>query len=146
MTKPILVVRGSYHFGDSPGIFQDATYVGHQLVLPLRKTWLDDRADVFAFYFSTEDVETVGDWKGHRVLINGAEIGRIKNHGHTAGNADTVRLDVKHDDLMRILDGKDNFTLTIELEKRHATPGISDDFVLTRISTSVGFSVALGWE
>ena len=144
--KPILVVRGSYHFGDSPGIFQDATYVGHQLVLPVRKMWLDERADLFAFFFSTQDVETMGDWRGHRVTINGTEIGRIKNIGHTAGNTETIKLEIKRDDLLKLLSEKDNFSLGIELEKRHATPGISDDFVLTRIATSASLSVTLGWQ
>ena len=146
MAKPCLVVSARYHFGDSPGIFQDATYVGHQLVLPVRKVWLDERTDQVAFYFSTTDVETLGDWRGHRVTINGTEIGRIKNHGHTAGDADTTKLDVTLDVLHKLLGQKDNFSLAIELEKRPATPGLSDDFVLTRFATSANFAVALGWR
>ena len=146
MAKPILVVCGSYHFGDLPGIFQASTYVGHQLVLPVRKAWLDERADQVAFYFSTHDVETLPAWRGHRVTINGTEIGRIKNHGHTAGDVDTTKLEIGLDALHKLLDGKDNFTLAIELEKRPTHPGESDDFVLTRIATSANLSVALGWR
>lgn len=146
MAKPVLLICGSYHFGDGPGTFQDATYIGHQLVLPVRKVWLDDRADHVSFYFSTHDVETVGDWRGHRVTINGTEIGRIKNHGHTAGDVDTTKLDVALETLVKLLGGKDYFSLAIELEKRHATPGMADDFVLTRIATSASLSLALGWQ
>ena len=146
MANQILVVSGSYHFGDNPGIFQNSTYVGHQLVLPVRKTWLDERADKVAFYFGTQDVETLGNWKGHRVTINGKDIGRIKNHGGMAGTAETVKLEVKLDDLLMLLDQKDNFTLAIEYEKQPAMPGLGDDFVLTRIATSENLSVTLGWN
>ena len=146
MANQVLVVSGSYHFGDNPGIFQNSTYVGHQLVLPVRKMWLDERADKVAFYFGTQDVETLGNWKGHRVTLNGTEIGRIKNHGGPAGMAETIKLEVKRDELIRLLDHKDNFSLAIEYEKQAAQPGFGDDFVLTRISTSESLSVALGWS
>ncbi len=146
MANSILVVSGSYHFGDNPGIFQNSTYIGHQLMLPLRKTWMDDRAEKVAFYFGTTDVETLGKWKGHRAAINGTDIGRIKNISGTAGSAETTKLEVKRDDLLRLLDGKDNFTLAIEYEKQHEMPGLGDDFVLTRISTSENLSVTLGWK
>ena len=146
MANLILVVSGSYHLGDNPGIFQNSTYVGHQLVLPLRKIWMDDRADKVVFFFGTEDVETLGQWKGHRVTINGAEIGRIKNTGGTSGTAETMRIEIKLEEFLRILDGKDNFTLAIEYEKQPSMPGLGDDFVLTRIATSETISVALGWQ
>ena len=146
MANLILVVSGSYHLGDNPGIFQNSTYVGHQLVLPLRKMWLDDRAEKVSFYFSTTDVETLGQWKGHRVTINGAEIGRIKNTGGTSGTAETMKVEVKLNDLVRLLDGQDHFTLAVEYEKQPATPGQGDDFVLTRIATSETLSVTLGWQ
>ncbi len=146
MANSILVVSGSYHFGDNPGIFQNSTYVGHQLVLPVRKMWLDDRSDKVAFYFGTQDVETLGNWKGHRVTINGTEIGRIKNLSGTAGTAETVKLEVKRDDLLRLLNEQDNFSLAIEYEKQAAMPGMGDDFVLTRIATSETLSVSLGWK
>ena len=146
MANQILVVSGSYHFGDNPGIFQNSTYVGHQLVLPLRKTWLDERADKMAFYFGTQDVETLGNWKGHRVTLNGTEIGRIKNTGGSTGMAETVKLDIKQDDLLKLLGGDDNFSLAIEYEKHATAAGMGDDFVLTRIATSENLSVSLGWK
>ena len=146
MANSILVVSGSYHLGDNPGIFQNSTYVGHQLVLPLQKIWLDERADKVAFYFGTTDVETLGQWKGHRVMINGAEIGRIKNTGGMTGTAETIKLELSHQDLLKLLDGKDNFLLAIEYEKQPAQAGMGDDFVLTRIATSETLSVSLGWK
>ena len=145
MAIPILVVCGSYHLGDNPGIFQNSTYVGHQLVLPLRKVWMDDRAEKVSFFVGTHDVETLGNWKGHRVSLNGTEIGRIKNTGGVVGAAETVKFEVRREDLLRILGEKDNFLLTVEYEKQAATPGLGDDFVLTRIATSETLSLALGW-
>ena len=146
MANLILVVCGSYHLGDNPGIFQNSTYVGHQLVLPVRKIWLDERAEKVAFYFGTHDVETLGQWKGHLVTINDTEIGRIKNTSGEAGMAGTSKIEVRRDDLLQILGGEDNFTLAIEYEKQPATPGLGDDFVLTRIATSETLSVTLGWK
>src|SRR6185436_2080981 len=38
-------------------------------------------------------------------------------------------------DLEKILSGKDNLVLSVELERQPTQPGLSDDFVLTRIET-----------
>ena len=38
----ILVITGDYHFGDNAGIFQEASYIGYCLKLPLRKTWINN--------------------------------------------------------------------------------------------------------
>jgi hypothetical protein len=53
VANPILMISGSYHFGDNAGIFQAATYIGYQLILPARKTWLDDKAEQVALIFAT---------------------------------------------------------------------------------------------
>ena len=146
MPNPILVLSGKYHFGDNAGVFQNATYIGHQLVLPVRKTWLDDKADTVAFYFSTHDVETWGDWKGHKVAINGTEIGRIKDVADTVGEIETTKLELTKAEFIKLLDRSDNFSLSIELEKQITLPGLADDFVLTRIATSDNLAVVLGWK
>lgn len=58
----------------------------------------------------------------------------------------TVKLEVQLDELHRLLDQKDNFTLAIEYEKQPAMPGLGDEFVLTRIATLENLSVTLGWN
>ena len=146
MTKSILVLGGSYHFGDNAGIFQGATYVGHKLTLPVRKTWIDDKAETIAFVFESHDVETWGTWKGHQVSINGSEIGRIKDKADTTGRVELTTLEVKKEDFLKLLNQKENFTLEIELERQAANPGLADDFVLTRIATSTNLVIVLGWK
>jgi hypothetical protein len=145
MSNSILLISGSYHFGDNPGAFQNATYVGYQLVLPVRKIWLDERAEKLTFHFTTHDVETWGDWKGHKVSINGTEIGRIKEAGQ-AGASEITKLSLRRCEFVELLDGKDNFNLGIELEKQPAYPRLADDFVLTRIATSDNLALVLGWK
>ena len=71
----ILLIAGRYQLGNNEGLFQDAHDVGYGLELPFRKTWIDTDAKEIGFVFHTTDVETWGDWKGHRVAINGQEIG-----------------------------------------------------------------------
>jgi hypothetical protein len=39
-------------------------------------------------------VETWGDWKGHRVAINGQEIGRLKDPSDTYGPAEVFTIKV----------------------------------------------------
>lgn len=61
------------------------------------------------FVFHTTDVETWGDWKGHRVAINGQEIGRLKDPSDTYGPAEVFTIKVPTATLEKILSGKDNF-------------------------------------
>ncbi|WP_422929374.1 hypothetical protein [Singulisphaera sp. PoT] len=144
--KPILVISGNYHLGDNPGLFQDATYIGHQLVLPLRISWIDDKSDVMAFHFTTHDIETWGQRQGHRVSINGTEIGRLKDASDHAGLMEHIKIEIGKPAFLSLLNGDDNFTLAVELEKQADFPGLADDFVLTRIATSANLAVTIGWK
>lgn len=146
MKGSILVISGDYHFGDSPGIFQGATYVGHRLALPLRKQWINEEAESVAFLLLTHDVETWGQWQGHRVLINDVEIGRIKDSGDTSGQGEQTVITMKRVAFHKLLGGSDQFTLSVELERQVPSPGLSDDFVLTRIDTSADLAVSVGWK
>ena len=146
MGSSILTICGDYHFGDNPGVFQNATYIGYQLVLPLRKTWIDGNSAKVVFMFETHDIETWGNWDGHKVAINGTEIGRIKDSGNSAGQTETVAIELSRTEFLRLLGSTDNFNLSIELEKQPASPGLADDFVLTRVATSDSLALALGWK
>ena len=90
----ILLIAGRYQLGNNEGLFQDAHYVGYGLELPFRKTWIDTDAKEIGFVFHTADVETWGDWKGHRVAINGQEIGRLKDPSDTYGPAEVFTIKV----------------------------------------------------
>lgn len=131
----ILLIAGRYQLGNNEGLFQDAHYVGYGLELPFRKTWIDTDAKEIGFVFHTTDVETWGDWKGHRVAINGQEIGAAQGSVRHLRSCRSLHDQSADSDLEKILSGKDNFVLSVELERQPTQPGLSDDFVLTRIET-----------
>lgn len=142
----ILLVAGCYHLGDNAGAFQHAVYVGHALELPFKKTWIDPAAQTVTFLFATTDVETWGDWKGHAVTINGSEIGRLKDATDAQGPREGFSIPVRTSSLNALLNGRDEFTLRIELETQTAFPGMADDFIITRIETDGTLAAKLGWK
>ncbi len=142
----ILWVAGRYQLGDDPGLFQDAHYVGHALELPFRKTWIDDSAQTVTLLIHTTDVETWGAWQGHSVLLNGTEVGRLKDASDTQGGTEIFQLPLARGTLDGILSGEDNFLLRVEIERQPSQPGLADDFVLTRIETDGTFAAKLGWK
>jgi len=143
---PIVLITGRYQLGNDAGIFQDALYIGFELKLPFTKTWIDSSATDITFIFYTHDVETWGTWIGHRVSINGVEIGRLKDPDDVQGASEVFRLVVPRTTLDSALGGKDNFVLTVELEREPAMPGLADDFVLWRIESDGTFAASLGWK
>ncbi|MET1028029.1 MAG: hypothetical protein ABWY00_12740 [Dongiaceae bacterium] len=142
----ILWASTKYHLGDNPGVFQDASYIGHHLKLPFRKAWLDPEASTVVLRVHTRDVETWGDCLGHKVSINEREIGRLKDTGDASGDAEVFELGIARSDIEKILAGDDCFTLSIELDVGAAAPRISDDFVVTRIESDGTFAAKLGWK
>lgn len=135
VSKPVLLIEGQFHFGDNPGVFQSATYVGLSMKLPLIKTWINDQSPEISFVFTTTDVETWGNWEGHQVLVNGTLIGRLKDKDDQQGHEETFVVTCSREDFLELLGDSDAFTLSIELERRESAPGFSDDFVLRRIAT-----------
>ncbi len=133
MTNDILILDGSYHLGDNFGIFQSSTYIGLKLALPLRQTWLNPEVNVVSFIFSTTDLETWGDWLGHKVSINNIEIGRLKDRDNFNGSLDEFVIDVPKNTYVELLEDKESFVLEIELERQETMPGFSDDFRLVRV-------------
>ena len=130
----ILLIAGRYQLGNNEGLFQDAHYVGYGLELPFRKTWIDTDAKEIGFVFHTTDVETWGDWKGQSCDQRPRDRGgsRIRPHLRSCRSLHDQSAD---SDLEKILSGKDNLVLSVELERQPTQPGLSDDFVLTRIET-----------
>ena len=143
---PIPLITGSYHLGDSAGLFQDAAYIGHELRLPFRRTWMDSQAERFLFSFHTSDVETWGDWQGHRITINGTEIGRLRDPDDRIGAFERFEIVVERAVLEHALGSNDNFLVVVALDKQPPHPGLSDDFVLRRIETDGSFAATIGWK
>jgi hypothetical protein len=143
---PIVFVTGRYQLGNDPGVFQDAIYVGHELSLPFKSIWIDPAAASIGLTFYTHDVETWAEWQGHRVAINGTEIGRLKDPDDKQGVNEVFHLSIARHDLEQALNGKDTFLLTITLGELDTAPNLSDDFVLWRIESDGSFAAHLGWK
>ena len=141
----ILWLAGRYHLGDNPGVFQDAQYVGYALELPFRKTWIDETATTVKLIVTTLEVETWGAWSGHKVSINGVEVGRLKDQNDAQGSPERFELRIDRALLDGALAGKDTFILRVDLDIQPATPGMADDFILTRVASD-GFAAKLGWS
>jgi hypothetical protein len=139
----ILVVSGAYQLGDNPGLFQDSIYCGDLLSLPMTLVWLDQNASNVAFIVYTHDVETWGNWSGHRVSINNVEIGRLKDPNDVQGRSERFELVVPRSKLESALGGANTFVVRIELERQPQVQGMADDFVVTRLATD-GVAIRLG--
>jgi hypothetical protein len=143
---PVLMIAGRYHLGDTPGIFQDAVYVGHELNFPFNGPWFDPAAATIGLRFHTTDVETWGNWDGHRVLVNGTEVGRLKDPDDQFGSAELFTLVVDKHTLVQAIGGSNNFVVTVALEHQPAQPGMADDFLFLRFETDGTFGARLGWK
>ncbi len=144
MADKILTISGSYHLGDNPAVFQDAVYIGHKLELPLKLVWEDEAAVDVGFVFETHDVETWGASLGHKVTLNGTEIGRLKDPANQLNRHEEFVVTLSKSQFDALLGGDTNFLLCVELESLDANPGHSDDFVITRISTQQ-LALSVGW-
>lgn len=143
MTTKVLIVAGQYHLGDNAGLFQDATFVGYTLALPLTVTLDTENADGVTFQIETHDIETWGsdDWLGHRVRLTvgreSIEVGRLKDPNDQNGRLEVFRFTIARTEIERLLGGQSgSVVLTVEVEKHGANLGLSDDFVLTRIEVT----------
>ncbi len=132
MANNILILDGSYHLGDNFGVFQSSTYIGLKLALPLKQTWINPDVDVVSFVFSTTDVETWGNWLGHKVSINNTEIGRLKDPNNSSGSSEEFVIDIEKSTYIQLLGGVKNFVLEIELDRQEAMPGRAIGFKLNQ--------------
>lgn len=143
----VLVRTHALHFGDNPGVFHDAAYVGGHVTFPMQLKWFDPSPQVrkLRWVFRTQDLETWGNANGHAVLVNNTEIGRLKDKddGNPEG-IDTHTIAVSKADLLALIGPSGKFNLSITLERGPSTGGLADDFVLLRTET-VDFTVKMGW-
>lgn len=142
---PILVLTGRYHLGDNVGLFQNSTWVGHALHLPVTLSWRDPAAKTLIILVHTHDVETWGDWEGHAVLINGTEVGRLKDPADKMHGRELFRIDIEPSAFDAAAQGKTHLTLSVLLETQPSAVGMADDFGLRRIET-LGMVLRPGWR
>lgn len=143
---PALAFTCNYHLGDNYGIFPDATYVGHFLTLPVKKTWIDETQATVSLIFETHDIETWADWQGHEVKINTTIVGCLKDsNANQYGNSEQIIIEIPMAAFIAALEGKDDFYLTIVLGRQAASPGLSDDFAWTRLDT-FNCGIQMSWK
>ncbi len=135
MTNDILIIDGSYHLGNNAGLFQSSSFIGLKLALPLKQIWLNPEAENVSFIISTTDIETWGDWKGHKVSINDTEIDRLKDTNNAHGSREQFIIDLPKNRYLELLAGTDNFVLEVSLDRQESMPSFSDDFRLIRIAS-----------
>lgn len=139
MPETSLVLTGTYHLGDNPGLFQEATFIGYALAIPLIVTLDPSVAADVVLVVETHDLETwdPDNWHGHRVSMTGrggvCEVGRLKDPDGAQGRVEVSRFTVLRSEVERVLGSAGSVVLTFEVEKQAALPGLVDDFVLTRI-------------
>ena len=140
----ILLIAGRYQLGNNAGFSRTPTMLATAWNFPFERPGsirMPKRSDSF----STPPMwKHGGDWKGYRVAINGQEIGRLKDPSDTYGPAEVFTIKVPTATLEKILSGKDNFVLSVELERQPTQPGLSDKLVLTRIETDGTLAASLG--
>ena len=135
MSNASLITSCSYHFGDTPGLYQDAAFVGHSVSIPMRVVWLDEdaRKPEVTLVFTTQGIETWGNWEGHRVLVGDKEVGRLRDPDDHDGRYETFKLSVEKSWFKQVIDPTGTFLLTIVLDTQPEDHALSDDFLLRRI-------------
>ena len=143
MSAPFIVTNR--HLGDTLGVYLDTPYIGLVFELPFTTSWADTRKDTFTFLIKTKYVETFEGWDGHPVVLNGIEIGRIKDSKNAQGNIEATRIEVKASEHPEAFKKDAQNTLRISVDKKNQSgEGLLDDFILTDIETE-NFGAVLGW-
>jgi len=132
------IVNGPFHFGDTPGAFQEAPFVGLEKAFSLEIASID--ADPLALTIYTRYIETRGGGPGHEVLINDTRVGYLQNINGQDGTSKTHSLPFSRLALTTILGASTQFQLRIKVQ--HHPGGLDDDFVLDRIE-AVGFQTGV---
>lgn len=145
MAGEIIVLEGSYQFGNNIGVFQDATYVGFEMHLPIHVSWINDQVSEVTFIFKTHDIETWADWQKHEVWIGNTSLGSFRDNQNSGGTHEVFHFALDRQQAETIMPAGSNVILKIITGYDQAQPGMSDDFVLTRIDTR-DIAIQIGWR
>jgi len=140
----ILLIAGRYQLGNNAGFSRTPTMLATAWNFPFERPGsirMPKRSDSFS---------TPPMWK-HGAIGRVTELrstakrsGRLKDPSDTYGPAEVFTIKVPTATLEKILSGKDNFVLSVELERQPTQPGLSDKLVLTRIETDGTLAASLG--
>ncbi len=145
-TYPFYIIwTGALNLGDTPGVFNDASFAGLMLQLPITITFVPAGSDPVSLALTTTDVEIFNDrkhpvffdWKAGTPLTT--PIGYIDDTEIIPGRPEVHLLTIPHDAAT-----VDRHSITI-LINPDVPAGFRDDFILKRIEAHVTVGVKFGW-
>jgi hypothetical protein len=140
-----LVWTGSLNFGDTPGVFNDAQFVGLMAQIPITITFIPEGVDSIELLLMTTEVEVFEekrhpvfwDWNAGDALPQ--PVGYIDDRDLIPGRPEYHVLTIPSD-LASI--GKHWITILVNADVQ---AGLRDDFVLRRIEAGENIGVKIGW-
>ncbi|MDJ0745529.1 MAG: hypothetical protein QNJ32_19495 [Xenococcaceae cyanobacterium MO_167.B27] len=141
-----IVWSGALNFGDTPGVFTNAQFVGLLVQIPVTLTFVQDNDDTpVRFLLQTTDVEIFNnkkhpifwDWNPGTPLPT--PIGFIDDTELIPGHPEFHELSVAKDAATM---GPHTITIQVNPE---VSAGFKDDFVLERIEAENSIGVKIGW-
>ncbi|MCA9026286.1 MAG: hypothetical protein KDA86_13855 [Planctomycetaceae bacterium] len=136
---------GALNFGDTPGVFTNAQFVGLLVQLPVTLTFVPDDDSPIRFLLRTTDVEIFND-KKHPVYwdwLPGAPlpnpVGFIDDTELIPGRPEYHQLAVPPHNAQL---GPHTITILVNPE---VSAGLKDDFVLERVEAHDTIGAKIGW-
>lgn len=140
-----MIWSGALNFGDTPGVFTNAQFVGLLVQLPITITYLPDGVDPVQFQLVTTDVEIYND-KSHPVYWDWVPgqpfpppVGYIDDSVPIPDHPELHRLSIPRADAET---GPHNLAIVVNPE---VSAGLKDDFVLERIEAHNTIGAKIGW-
>ena len=140
-----MVWSGSLNFGDTPGVFTNAQFVGLLVQIPVTLTFVSSGSAEISFLLQTTDVEIFNN-KKHPVYWDwtpGASfptpVGFIDDTELVPGRPEYHKLSIPS-----AASTVGHHTITIHVNPE-VSAGLKDDFVLERIEASNSIGAKIGW-
>lgn len=140
-----MVWSGSLNFGDTPGVFTNAQFVGLLAQIPLTLTFVPDGDEPINFLLRTTDVEIFNN-KRHPVYWDWTPgepfptpVGFIDDTELIPGRPEDHQLSIPRGESTV---GPHTITIHVNPE---VSAGLKDDFVLERIEADNNIGAKIGW-
>lgn len=141
-----MIWSGSLNLGDTPGVFNDASFAGLLLQIPVTITYIQDEAkEPVRFLLETTEVEIFGekrhavywDWTPGQVFPG--PVGFIDDTDQVPGKPEFHILEIPAEQAGT---GQHSITIVVNPE---VPAGLRDDFVLRRIEAHESVGAKVGW-
>ena len=140
-----MVWSGALNFGDTPGVFTNAQFVGLLVQIPITLTFVPDEDSPVRFLLQTTDVEIFNDkkhsvfWDWEPGMTLPSPVGYIDDKALIPGRPELHELLIPHA-VANI--GPHTLTIWVNAE---VSAGLRDDFVLERIEAHETIGAKIGW-